>query len=88
MAGRAPRLVVHAVVPYDPKIRINSATVGIFGKINGSHGCISMSTEDAKWFHDRVHFGNPVTVVDSEDTVAVNNGYVDWATWQDGSALK
>jgi lipoprotein-anchoring transpeptidase ErfK/SrfK len=108
-----------------PTIRMNSATVGIFGKeaydlgevkwdvqltpsgtyahaapwndgrfgkVNGSHGCIGMSTKDANWFYDRVHFGDPVTVINSEDTVAVNNGYgdwnVDWTTWQEGSALK
>ncbi|WP_328971477.1 L,D-transpeptidase [Streptomyces sp. NBC_00239] len=107
-----------------PSIRMNSATVGIFGpeaydmedvkwdvqltpsgtyahaapwnegkfgRVNASHGCIGMSTEDAKWFFDQVNPGDPVTVVNSVDTVAVNNGYgdwnVDWATWKKGSAL-
>ncbi|GAA3500881.1 Ig-like domain-containing protein [Streptomyces prasinosporus] len=107
-----------------PSIRMNSATVGIFGaeaydmrsvkwdvqltpsgtyahaapwnegkfgRINASHGCIGMSTTDAKWFYDQVHLGDPVTVVNSTDTVAVNNGYgdwnVDWETWKKGSAL-
>ncbi|MDT9691877.1 Ig-like domain-containing protein [Streptomyces sp. P9(2023)] len=107
-----------------PSIRMNSATVGIFGpeaydmedvkwdvqltpsgtyahaapwnegkfgRINASHGCIGMSTADAKWFYDQVRFGDPVTVVNSTDTVAVNNGYgawnVDWETWKKGSAL-
>ncbi|QUW85544.1 L,D-transpeptidase family protein (plasmid) [Streptomyces mirabilis] len=64
---------------------------GKFGKVNGSHGCIGMSTADAKWFFQRVNFGDPVTVVNSKDTVAVNNGYgdwnVDWNTWKKGSAL-
>ncbi|MFF9136705.1 Ig-like domain-containing protein [Streptomyces albogriseolus] len=64
---------------------------GKFGVVNGSHGCIGMSTADAKWFYDQVHLGDPVTVVNSVDTVAVNNGYgdwnVDWATWKKGSAL-
>lgn len=64
---------------------------GKFGKINGSHGCIGMNTKDAKWFFDRVHAGDPVTVVNSTDTVAPNNGYggwnVDWDTWKAGSAL-
>lgn len=64
---------------------------GKFGVVNGSHGCIGMSTSDAKWFYDQVHLGDPVTVVNSVDTVATNNGYgdwnVDWATWQKGSAL-
>ncbi|GAA3388913.1 L,D-transpeptidase [Streptomyces roseoviridis] len=107
-----------------PSIRMNSATVGIFGpeaydlgdvkwdvqltpsgtyahaapwnegkfgRVNASHGCIGMSTSDAKWFYDQVRFGDPVTVVNSKDTVAVNNGYgawnVDWETWKKGSAL-
>ncbi|MDI9885010.1 Ig-like domain-containing protein [Streptomyces sp. HNM0645] len=64
---------------------------GKFGRINASHGCIGMSTADAKWFYDQVRFGDPVTVVNSTDTVAVNNGYgawnVDWETWKKGSAL-
>ncbi|MEU0681309.1 MULTISPECIES: L,D-transpeptidase [Streptomyces] len=107
-----------------PSIRMNSATVGIFGpeaydmkavkwdvqltlsgtyahaapwnegkfgRINSSHGCIGMSTADAKWFYDRVNYGDPVTVVNSLDPVAVNNGYgawnVDWEEWKKGSAL-
>lgn len=65
---------------------------GKFGQVNGSHGCIGMSTSDAKWFYDQVHFGDPVTVVKSTDTVPVNNGYgawnVDWDKWQAGSALR
>jgi len=64
---------------------------GKFGVVNGSHGCIGMSTADAKWFYEQVHLGDPVTVLHSVDTVAVNNGYgdwnVDWATWKRGSAL-
>ncbi|MED7826342.1 L,D-transpeptidase [Streptomyces chiangmaiensis] len=65
---------------------------GKFGRINGSHGCIGMSTANAEWFFEQVHVGDPITVVNSKDTVAVNNGYgdwnVDWAKWQAGSALK
>lgn len=64
---------------------------GKFGVVNGSHGCIGMSTSDAKWFYDQVKLGDPVTVVNSVDTVATNNGYgdwnVDWASWKKGSAL-
>jgi len=64
---------------------------GKFGVVNGSHGCIGMSTSDAKWFYNQVHLGDPVTVVNSVDTVATNNGYgdwnVDWAAWKKGSAL-
>jgi lipoprotein-anchoring transpeptidase ErfK/SrfK len=64
---------------------------GKFGRVNGSHGCVGMSTADAKWFFQRVNFGDPVTIVKSKDTVAVNNGYgdwnVDWNSWKKGSAL-
>jgi lipoprotein-anchoring transpeptidase ErfK/SrfK len=64
---------------------------GKFGHVNGSHGCIGMSTADAKWFYRHVGVGDPVTVVHSKDTVPANNGYgdwnVSWADWQAGSAL-
>ncbi|MGW3117679.1 L,D-transpeptidase [Streptomyces sp. NPDC001107] len=62
-----------------------------FGIVNGSHGCIGMSTSDARWFYGHVDLGDPVTVVHSVDTVAANNGYGDWnvawANWKGGSAL-
>lgn len=65
---------------------------GKFGKVNSSHGCVGLSTANAKWVFNQVHLGDPVTVINSKDTVATNNGYgdwnVDWATWQAGSALK
>jgi lipoprotein-anchoring transpeptidase ErfK/SrfK len=107
-----------------PTIRMNSATVGIFGaeaydlgavkwdvqlttsgtyahaapwndgkfgRVNASHGCIGLSEADAEWFYERMHYGDPVTVVNSKDTVAVNNGYgawnLDWEDWKKGSAL-
>ncbi|MEU3550894.1 L,D-transpeptidase [Streptomyces longwoodensis] len=107
-----------------PTIRMNSATVGIFGpeaydlgevkwdvqltpsgtyihaapwnegkfgRVNSSHGCIGMSTEDAGWLYQRLDYGDPVTVVKSKDTVASNNGYggwnVAWEAWKKGSAL-
>ncbi|MBI0293201.1 L,D-transpeptidase family protein [Streptomyces sp. PRKS01-29] len=64
---------------------------GKFGRTNASHGCIGMSTADARWFFGRVNYGDPVTVVKSTDTVAVNNGYgawnTDWEKWKKGSAL-
>ncbi|MFD7477477.1 L,D-transpeptidase [Streptomyces sp. NPDC059837] len=64
---------------------------GKFGEVNGSHGCIGMSASDANWFYDQVQLGDPVTAVNSVDTVAVDNGYgdwnVDWNTWRKGSAL-
>ncbi|MFF3313686.1 L,D-transpeptidase [Streptomyces sp. NPDC004082] len=65
---------------------------GKFGRVNGSHGCIGMSTGDAKWFFEHVDYGDPVTVLNSKGTVPANNGYgdwnVDWAKWRAGSALR
>ena len=64
---------------------------GKFGKINGSHGCIGLSSSDAEWFFNQVIPGDPVTVVNSKDTVKADNGFGDWnlnwADWTAGSAL-
>jgi lipoprotein-anchoring transpeptidase ErfK/SrfK len=64
---------------------------GKFGKINSSHGCIGMATSDAQWFYNQVIPGDPVTVVNSKDTVAADNGFgdwnLDWTDWTKGSAL-
>jgi len=66
--------------------------VGKFGHVNGSHGCIGMSTSDAQWFFNQVIPGDPVTVVNSKDTVRADNGYGDWnlswADWTAGSAVQ
>jgi len=65
--------------------------VGKFGKVNGSHGCIGMSTSDAQWFYNQVIPGDPITVVNSKDTVRSDNGFGDWnlnwTDWTAGSAL-
>jgi len=65
--------------------------VGKFGKVNGSHGCIGMAPSDAEWFFNQVIPGDPVTVVNSKDTVRADNGFGDWnlnwADWVAGSAL-
>lgn len=59
---------------------VRSCRCGNFkgSSVNGSHGCIGLSTANAKWFFGRVNCGDPVTVVKSVDTVATNNGYGDW----------
>ncbi|GAA2058941.1 Ig-like domain-containing protein [Catenulispora yoronensis] len=65
---------------------------GKFGKVNGSHGCVGLSSADAEWFFNQVIPGDPVTVVNSKDTVRADNGYGDWnlnwADWTAGSALR
>ncbi|MFI1183506.1 L,D-transpeptidase [Streptomyces sp. NPDC020799] len=95
---RAPRRTASGEVKWDVQLTPSGTYAhaapwndGKFGKVNGSHGCIGMSTEDAKWWYDQVHLGDVVTVINSKDTVATNNGYgdwnVDWAAWKAGSAL-
>ncbi|MFI9204803.1 Ig-like domain-containing protein [Streptomyces sp. NPDC053048] len=65
-----------------------------FGKENVSHGCIGMSTDDAKWLYGLSRKGDVVQVVGSGKPKPMDhfgNGYGDWnLTWQqwlEGSAL-
>jgi len=62
------------------------------GKRNVSHGCVNMSTEDAKWLFDRTHLGDPVTIKGTERTLQYGNGWTDWSmTWEQyvaGSAIR
>ncbi|WP_082974663.1 Ig-like domain-containing protein [Mycobacterium sp. 1245805.9] len=61
-------------IPVDYAVRItghglfvHSApwAVNAMGLENVSHGCISLSPEDAEWYYDTVHVGDPVIVEDS-----------------------
>ncbi|WP_082978855.1 L,D-transpeptidase [Mycobacterium sp. 1081908.1] len=61
-------------IPVDYAVRItghglfvHSApwAVNAMGLENVSHGCISLSPEDAEWYYDTVHVGDPVIVQDS-----------------------
>lgn len=65
---------------------------GKFGKVDSSHGCVGLSTADAAWYCAQVAPGDVVTVVDSTDTVAANNGFGDWNVpwpqWLSGSATR
>ncbi|GHG65568.1 L,D-transpeptidase [Streptomyces griseocarneus] len=65
-----------------------------FGKENVSHGCIGMSTDDAKWLYGLSRKGDVVQVVNSGRPKPMDhfgNGYGDWnLTWEQwlaGSAL-
>ncbi|WP_406282522.1 Ig-like domain-containing protein [Embleya sp. NBC_00896] len=67
------------------------ADPSVFGSRNTSHGCVSMTRENAKWFYDRVIAGDVVEVTGSdEDVVAADNGFGDWNLawdkWTAGSA--
>jgi lipoprotein-anchoring transpeptidase ErfK/SrfK len=61
------------------------------GNTNVSHGCINMSTENARWFFD---FSVPGDVVEVRGSSAgtlssdIDDWTVPWDEWQAGSALK
>lgn len=65
---------------------------GKFGRVNGSHGCIGMSTKNAGIFFNLVNSGDVVEVINgTEKKVKPGNGFgdwnIDWDTWLKGSAL-
>jgi lipoprotein-anchoring transpeptidase ErfK/SrfK len=64
---------------------------GKFGRVNGSHGCVGMSTADAAWLFNRVKIGDPVVTTGSSRGLEKGNGYTDWdvswSQYKQGSAL-
>ncbi|WP_375335986.1 Ig-like domain-containing protein [Nocardia sp. SYP-A9097] len=49
------------------------------GKSNSSHGCLNVSTEDAKWYMDNVKKGDPVVVKNTAGgTLSTSDGWGDW----------
>lgn len=61
------------------------------GKRNVSHGCINMSTENAKWLFDQTLIGSPVITKGTERQLQYGNGWTDWdKPWDEyvkGSAI-
>jgi lipoprotein-anchoring transpeptidase ErfK/SrfK len=54
------------------------------GHRNVSHGCINMSTADAKWLFSKTRLGDPVIVKGTERKVEYGNGWTDWSmSWND-----
>jgi lipoprotein-anchoring transpeptidase ErfK/SrfK len=73
-------------------IHANPATIGVQGSANVSHGCVNLSTADAKAFYDGVLYGDPVEVTGSGVPLAAADGDVydwtfSWSQWQQLSAL-
>ncbi|WP_439675136.1 L,D-transpeptidase [Embleya sp. MST-111070] len=63
-------------------------TVNPFGNANTSHGCVSMTLENAKWMYERSIRGDIVQVKGNEEKpVAADNGYGAWnLTWEQWTA--
>lgn len=62
-----------------------------FGRSNGSHGCVGMSTANAIWLYNKVRVGDPVITTGSNKKLFQGNGYAEWNISYDefkkGSAL-
>ncbi|QMU75472.1 L,D-transpeptidase [Streptacidiphilus sp. PB12-B1b] len=61
------------------------------GHSYGSHGCVHLSLDNAKWFYNYVEQGDPITITGSPRGLAAgDNGYADfnlsWTQWLSGSA--
>ena len=61
------------------------------GKANVSHGCIGMTTANAKWLFDLAKVGDPVVVTGTRRPLDRGNGWTDWnisfEEFKKGSAL-
>jgi lipoprotein-anchoring transpeptidase ErfK/SrfK len=66
-------------------------SVAAQGRRNVSHGCINMSTENAKWLFGKTKIGDPVTVKGTGERLKYGNGWTDWSmSWEEyvkGSAI-
>ncbi|MFI9724024.1 Ig-like domain-containing protein [Streptomyces sp. NPDC052396] len=61
------------------------------GHGEGSHGCIHLSEDDAQWYYNNVHLGDPVTIKGSpRGNTPADNGYaaftLGWDKWLKDSA--
>ena len=60
------------------------------GRDNVSHGCVGMSTADARWLFDQSRVGDVVSILNSTRPLEPGNGLTQWNTawpdWQAGSS--
>lgn len=66
-------------------------SVGSQGSSNVSHGCINVSTSNAKWFHDNSKRGDIVEIVNTVGTTlpgtdGLGDWNVPWEQWKAGNA--
>jgi lipoprotein-anchoring transpeptidase ErfK/SrfK len=66
-------------------------SVGDQGYRNVSHGCVNMSTSNARWLFGVAHVGDPIDVRGTERQIVNGNGWtawnLSWAEYIKGSAL-
>lgn len=67
-------------------------SVGSQGYSNVSHGCVNVSPDNASWFMEHAHVGDPVIVKNSGVGQDLGNGWTmweeSWNQWKKGSALE
>ncbi|WP_163571702.1 L,D-transpeptidase [Fodinicola feengrottensis] len=52
------------------------------GNSNVSHGCVNLSTTNAKWFFNLTQPGDLIHIINTVHTVTPNDGFTDWQlTW-------
>ncbi len=73
-------------------IHANPATTGVQGRRNVTHGCINLSTRNAKAYYDTATYGDPVEITGTSITLSAADGDVydwaiPWADWRKMSAL-
>lgn len=65
---------------------------GKFGKVNASHGCVGMSTEQMYALFENAQIGDPVVFTGSDRPTEFGNGWsewdLSWDQWQQKSALR
>jgi lipoprotein-anchoring transpeptidase ErfK/SrfK len=73
-------------------IHANPETTGVQGEANVTHGCVNLSTANAKAYFDSAIFGDPVEVSGSQVAMSAADGdvydwTVPWDQWNSMSAL-
>lgn len=73
-------------------IHANPNTTGVQGSSNVTHGCINLSTDNAKAYYDTAIYGDPVEVTGTPVKLAARDGDIwdwtlSWDQWKGLSAL-
>jgi lipoprotein-anchoring transpeptidase ErfK/SrfK len=87
------------VLPWDVRLTysgtfIHYSTADPYpGSGNGSHGCVHLSWDNARWYYQLAKQGDPVTITGTpRGKTSGDNGYADynlsWSEWLAGSGLK